>query len=77
MLAKVNFSFKVVKSPIYYSGTIGIVRGQNVDLVIEVEFELRQCQEIFCRERNTSIIKFYTSVRLYTGHIRFRDSNFI
>lgn len=50
MLAKVIFSCKVVKSLIYYSGTIGIVRGQNGDLVIEVEFELHQCQEIFCRK---------------------------
>jgi hypothetical protein len=58
MLAKFNFSCKVVKSPIYYSGTIGNVRGKNGDLAIKVEFELRQCQEIFCRERNKSIIKF-------------------
>jgi len=41
---------------IYYSGTIGNVRGQNGDLAMEVEFELRQCQEIFCRERKKSII---------------------
>jgi hypothetical protein len=41
------------KSLIYYSGTIGNVRGQNGDLAIEVEFELRQCQEIICeKERN-------------------------
>jgi hypothetical protein len=58
MLAKVNFSCKVVKRPIYYSGAIGNVRGQNGDLAIEVEFELRRCQEIFCRGRNKSIFKF-------------------
>jgi len=58
MLAKVNFSSKVVKSPIYYSGTIGNVRGQNGDLALKVEFQLCQCQEIFWRERYTSIIKF-------------------
>lgn len=28
MLVKVNFSCKIVKSPFYYSGTIGIVRGK-------------------------------------------------
>jgi len=58
MLAKVNFSCKAVKSPIYYSGTIGNLRRQNGYLAIKVEFELRQCQEIFCRERNKSIVKF-------------------
>jgi hypothetical protein len=58
MLAKVSSSSKVVKSPIYDLGTIGKVRGQNGDLAIKVEFELRQRQEIFCRERNKSIIKF-------------------
>ena len=62
MLAKVNFLCKVVKSPIYYSGTIGIVLRQNGDLVIEVEFELQQSQEIVCRERNKSVIKFYTGL---------------